>query len=101
MTDEAEQAQESAGSKNPLNAIDRLVEGFKVPLEGAEAEVSEICGECEAMVLWAFQFISLSIMEYQSVWWWLFHAQNYSEWSNVLSLVKLLFSLPVSNGKLE
>ena len=40
-------------------------------------------------------------MEYQAVWWRLFHSPNSSEWLNVLSLVKLLFSLPVSNGKLE
>ena len=47
------------------------------------------------------QFISLSTMEYQSVWWRLFHAPNSSSWSNVLTLASLLFSLPVSNGKLE
>ena len=53
------------------------------------------------MVQYATQFISLSTMEYQSVWWRLFHAPNSSEWSNVLSLATLLFSLPVSNGKVE
>ena len=40
-------------------------------------------------------------MEYQAVWWWLFHSQNSSAWSSVLTLATLLFSLPVSNGKLE
>ena len=40
-------------------------------------------------------------MEYQSVWWRLFHAPNSSEWTNILCLASLLFSLPVSNGKLE
>ena len=63
--------------------------------------MSEIRGEFEATVLYASQFISLSTMEYQSVWWRLFNAPNSSEWSNVLSLARLLFSLPVSNGKLE
>jgi len=47
VTDEAEQAKESAGSENPVNAIDRLVERFRVPLEGAAAEASEIRGEFE------------------------------------------------------
>lgn len=51
VTDEAEQAKESAGSENPLNAIDRLVERFRVPLEGAATEASEICGEFEACML--------------------------------------------------
>lgn len=101
VTDEAEETQESTGSENPLDTIDRLVERFRVPLEGAAAEVSEIRGEFEAMVSYASQFISLSTMEYQSVWWRLFHAPNSSEWSNVLSLASLLFSLPMSNGKIE
>ncbi len=40
-------------------------------------------------------------MGYQAVWWRLFHAPNSSNWSNILTLVRLLFTLPVSNGKLE
>lgn len=98
MSDNAEGTQQS---EDPLDAIDRLVERFRFPLEGAAAEVSEIRGEFETMVEYATQFISLSTMEYQSVWWRLFHAPNSSEWSNVLCLASLLFSLPVSNGKLE
>ena len=61
----------------------------------------EIHGEFDAMILYAAQFISLSTMEYQSVWWRLFHALNSSEWSNVFRLTSLLLSLPVSNGRLE
>ena len=40
-------------------------------------------------------------MDYQAVWWCLFHCPCSSEWKNCLSLVELLFSLPSSNGKLE
>ena len=86
---------------NPMDAIDRLVEHFKVPLEGADAELDEIRREFEAMLSYTSQFISLSTLDYQSVWWRLFHAPNSSEWSNILKLASLLFSLPVSNGKLE
>ena len=63
--------------------------------------MSEIHSEFEELVVYATQFISLSTMEYRSVWWRLFHVPNSSEWFNVLSLANLLFSLPVSNGKLE
>ena len=55
---------------------------------------------CE-MVLHATQFFSLSTMGYQAVWWRLFHAPNAEEWLNCLTLVRLLLTLPVSNGKLE
>ena len=87
--------------ENLMDAIDRLVEHFKVPLEGADAELDEIRREFEAMLSYASQFISLSTLDYQSVWWRLFHAPNSSEWSNILKLASLLFSLPVSNGRLE
>lgn len=53
------------------------------------------------MIAYAAQFMSLSTMDYRSVWWRLFHAPTCAEWSNALNLARLLFSLPVSNGKLE
>ena len=83
--------EESAESDNPLKAIDWLVERFRVPLEGSAAEVSESWSEFEAIVVYATQFISLSTMEYRSVWRRLFHAPNSSKWSNILSLASHLF----------
>ena len=71
---ETPESQEPSESENPLNAITRLVEHFRIPFEGAAAEVSETGGEYEAMVKYATQFISFSTTEYQSVWWRLFHA---------------------------
>ena len=101
VDEQIDEGQESAESDNPLKAIDRLVERFRVPLEGVAAEVSEIRSEFEAIVVYATQFISLSTMEYRSVWWRLFHAPNSLEWCNILNLASLHFSLPVSNVKLE
>ena len=98
---EQEEAPNSAHD-TPLDAIDRLVEHFKFPLdiEGASVNVSEIHGEFEAVTSYACQFISLSTTDYRVVWWRLFHAPNHSDWSNLLSLISL-YSLLVSNGKLE
>ena len=53
------------------------------------------------MVEYAIQFLSLSTMDYQAVWWRLFNCPCSGEWKNCLSLIELLFSLPASNGKLE
>ena len=50
LDEEADSSNETQESVNPLDAIDRLVEHFRVPLEGAAAEVSEIRGEFESMV---------------------------------------------------
>ena len=53
------------------------------------------------MLLYATQFLTISTLDYRPVWWRLFHCPNSSNWSNILTLSRLLFTLPVSNGKLE
>ena len=74
---------------------------FKIPLEAAGVVVAQIVDEFHDMLLYATQFISLSSTNYQAVWWKLFHSPNASDWTNALKLARLLFSLPVSNRKLE
>ena len=85
-------------SENPLFAIDRLVEHFTIPLEGAGVILTDIKSEFEAMIAYASQFISISILDYQSVWWRLFHSPNSAEWSNALMLATyfaFLFTWPL------
>ena len=81
----------SPAVEDPLEAVDSLVEQFRIPLEGAGAQVIEIHGEFQQIIEYATQFISLSIMDYHSVWWRLFNAPDSSQWTNVLTLVCLLF----------
>ena len=50
---------------------------------------------------YAAHFISLSTLEYRSVWWQLLNAPSKSDWQNALLLIELLFSLPASSGILE
>ena len=85
----------------PWSSVTRLSTRFKPPLEGAGTDVDVILSEFKEMVEYAIQFFSLSTMDYQAVWWRLFHCPCSSAWRNCLSLVELLFSLPASNGKLE
>lgn len=84
-----------------LAAIDRLVKRFSSPLQGAQADTTVIKAEFGNMIEYAVQYIATTSLDYQSVWWRLFHASTSAEWSNVLTLAKLLLSLPASNGKLE
>ena len=84
-----------------MEAVDRLVQQFTIPLQGAGADIAEIHAEFDAMVQYACQYISLSTLSYVGVWWRLYHAPVATEWANALALVELLFSLPVSNGTLE
>ena len=86
---------------DPMEAITRLGVRFKIPLESAGVDVDRLQEEFHEMITYAAQFIRLSTMGYQSVWWRLFNAPTTSSWSNILQLARLLFTLPVSNGKLE
>ena len=87
--------------EDQLEAVDRLVEKFTLPLEGAGVNIAEIHAEFLEIMQYAAQYFSLSTMDYRSVWQLLFNSYNSPEWSNTLVLVELLFSLPTSNGKLE
>ena len=92
---------ESIEEKDQLEAVDRLVERFSVPLEGAGANPAEIHAELENMMEYASQYFSLATMDYHSVSWWIFHAFGSTKWTNALILAHLLISLPASNDKLE
>ena len=84
-----------------LGAIDRLAEHFRLPLERANTEMDEIHIEFECVLQYATKYISLSTLDYRAVWWRLFHSPDCSAWVNVLNLIELMFSLPVSNGVVE
>ena len=84
-----------------MEPIQRLGVRFEVPLESAGVDINKLRDEFYDMMLYATQFISLATLDYRAVWWRLFHSPNSSSWPNALALGQLLFSLPVSNGKLE
>lgn len=84
-----------------MESISRLSSRFKEPLEAAGVQIMLIADEFREVLLYATQFISLSTTNYQEVWWKLFNSPSAADWSNILTLAQLLFTLPVSNGKLE
>jgi len=96
-----EMQDETGNSTEPWLSITRTSTRFKIPLENAGIDVDAILLEFKEMVECAIQFLSLSMMDCQAVWWHLFHCPCSAEWKNCLSLIELLFSLPASNGKLE
>ena len=93
----------AVGEENPHSAapIDRLGERFEQPLVSAGVDITERRKEFIEQLEHSTQFISLSTLSYKEVWWRLFHALCASQWTNILTLAKLIFSLPSSNGKLE
>ena len=53
------------------------------------------------MLDYATHYLNISTEENSVIWWKLFNAPVSKEWSNILGLAELLFSLPMSNGHLE
>ena len=84
-----------------LEATDRLAEVFAIPLQAADCQLEEIHAKFEDVLQYATQYISLATLSYRAVWWRIFNSPSASNWTNVLALVSLLFSLPTSNGKVE
>ena len=92
------------GWEKPENAdlaLDSLISHFQIPLEKAGVDTSVIKEEWEDMTDYARHYLSLVQEDYRTIWWKLFNAANAKKWGNVLSLVELLFCLPMSNGRVE
>ena len=77
--------------ETPLDFIDRLVDRFATPLQGAQIDVGKIREEFESLMQYAIQFISLATMDYHAAWWRIFHAPTASEWYNGLILSNFCF----------
>ena len=83
--------------------IKALYKIFKSPLENAghKENVSTISEQLNAMIKYALQYLDVSKTEYRVVWHKLFDSSKCCEWKSALLLVKLMFTLPVSNAKVE
>lgn len=91
-------------SENPEMAeaaLHRLIPHFQVPLEKAGIDVSLVKEEWDDLTDYAKRYLNLAEEEYRVIWWKLFHAPDAKKWTNILSLIELLFCLPVANGRVE
>ena len=77
------------------DALESLSTRFRVPLEKAGVE------EWEDIIDYAKRYLNLVKENYATIWWKLFNAVDASIWQNILTLVELLFCLPLTNGRLE
>ena len=62
---------------------------------------ASVCDEWDDIVQYAKKYIDLVRKSYAHVWWKLYNCPDTSKWPNILGLVKLLFTIPLSNGHLE
>ena len=77
-------------------AIDHLMTLFTTPLEKVQVVFTSVQQEWDGNVSYAKKYNS-----YKVVWWKLFNSPDASDWTNVLTLIELIFTIPFSNGRLE
>jgi hypothetical protein len=81
--------------------IEFIWERFEKPLEAAHVEHALLIEEWDDMVDFAKNFLNLVTEDYKQIWWKLYNSVDAKRWVNILTLVELLFCLPMANGHLE
>ena len=82
-------------------SLEAICNWFTVPLEKASIDISLLQQEWDDMVQYAKQYLNLVQGDYKVVWWKIFNSVDVKSWPNVLGVIELLFSLPLSNDHLE
>ena len=82
-------------------ALFYLSQRFQYPLQYAGIDIAALESECDEIVDFAKCYLNIFTEKNSVIWWKLFNAPVSKDCSNILGLVELLFSLPMSNGHLE
>ena len=85
------------------DSIEILVNWFKVPLEnaGTNFSIPHLISQWHILLEYANRFLKLSGVSYLVTWRKLFSSPSKKDWVDILNLIQLLFTIPVSNAKLE
>ena len=85
------------------SAVQNLLHHFETPLEHAGVDIPVLVDEWHALCGYGKNYLNLVEDSYQTIWWKILNngfADN-GKWTNILALVRLLFTLPVANGSVE
>ena len=82
-------------------SLEAICNWFTIPLEKASTDATLVQQEWDNMVEYAKQYLNLVQDDYKVLWWKIFNSVDAKSWHNVLGVIELLFSLPLSNGHLE
>ena len=81
--------------------VEALASRFEEPLKSGGMDQALLLAEWHVMIDYAKQYLNLTTDHYCVIWWHLFSCADAVKWSNVLLLVELVFSLPISNCAVE
>ena len=76
-----------------VEAVQALAKGFTIPLQEAGVNCALLEHEWEDMVYYAKEYINLVQDPYRVVWWKLFNSPDANKWTNILTLVELIFCI--------
>lgn len=83
--------------------LEYLFNHFKIPLTnaGVTASFPELLTQWQNLLEYANEFLSISNTSYKKTWYRIFNSPRKTQWKDILIMVELIFTIPVSNAKLE
>jgi hypothetical protein len=83
--------------------VTELYSHFQNPLSnaGLDGSLSDLLEQWHSVIEYTTRYLSLSTTPYLHVWRRIFDSSRSEGWSMVLLLAELLFSIPISNAKVE
>ena len=80
-----------------------LYKHFSIPLmnAGVKASVPDLLNQWHGLLQYAREYLCVTSTPYRVCWRRIFNSPRCSAWSDVLILIELLFTIPISNAKLE
>lgn len=84
-------------------ALEYVFTHFKVPLLNAGVNVAlpDLLSQWCDLLEYATEFLSVSNTPYGKTWYRIFNSPRKQNWKDILIVIELLFTIPVSNAKLE
>lgn len=82
-------------------SLSNICAHFQIPLEAAGVDLLLVEDEWNDVVDYARRYLDIVRQGYKNIWWKIFNSPDARKWANVLRVVELLFTLPVSNGRVE
>ena len=82
-------------------SVEYIATHFRLPLEVKGVSLATLQDEIEEAVEYTRTYLDINRTGYRKVWYKLYSCPDAQNWSNILSLCELSFSLPFSNGRVE
>ena len=98
---ELETSPEDKSLAEVVAGVELIATTFQEPLKAVGVSLLILQDEITEVVEYARNYLSIETEEYRKVWYKLHVCPDANNWTNILILCELCFSLPFSNGSVE